>query len=143
MKNIYKVNEEAVKKIAEKVYDNGSTVINRNDLKEMFPELTESDDEKIRKDIIKAFKVFKEKQAWVGHCLDNIDWDACISWLENQSESDIEEPNFFDDFRKTDSEVEPKFHEGEWVICIKNFSTPGFDFKSGEVLRCTGINKII
>ena len=43
MKNIYKVNEEAVKKIAERVYDNGSTVINRNDLEEMFPELKEKE----------------------------------------------------------------------------------------------------
>ena len=40
--NTYKVNKEAVKKIAEKVYDNGSTVINRNDLEELFPELQES-----------------------------------------------------------------------------------------------------
>jgi hypothetical protein len=38
--------------------------------------------------------------------------------------------------------VEPKFKVGDWVICIKNFSTPGFDFKSGEVLRCTGSNEI-
>ena len=42
MKNVYKVNEDAVKKIAERVYDNGSTVINRNDLEEMFPALTKN-----------------------------------------------------------------------------------------------------
>ena len=51
MKNKYKVNEEAVKKIAERVYDNGSTVINRNDLEEMFPALKESEDERIRKEL--------------------------------------------------------------------------------------------
>lgn len=39
--------------------------------------------------------------------------DECI--YGEQKPTDVEEVNFFDDFRKTDSEVEPKFHEGEWI----------------------------
>lgn len=51
-----------------------------------FPELKESEGERTRKNIIKAFKIFEDKQAWVGHCLDDIDWDACIAWVEKQGE---------------------------------------------------------
>ena len=36
------------------------------------------------------------------------------TYKEEEHDS-IKEPNFFDDFRKTDSEAEPKFHEGEWI----------------------------
>ena len=91
MKNIYKVNEEAVKKIAERVYDNGSTVINRNDLEEMFPELAESKDERIKKAIV-----------W---CIDTIQGELGInepeglpiselkSWLEKQGEQKPLFPN--------------------------------------------------
>ena len=43
-----------------------------------------NEDEKIRKMVLKAFKLFAEKQVWVGHCLDDIDWDKCIAWLEKQ-----------------------------------------------------------
>lgn len=70
-------------------------------IEELIPELKESEDEKIRKNIIKAFKVFKEKQAWVGHCLDDIDWDACISWLEKQSE--LVKNNMFLPFKEYDN----------------------------------------
>ena len=38
---------------------------------------------------------------------------------EKQGDS-IEEPNFFDDFRKTDSEIEPKFKVGDWIVTPKN-----------------------
>jgi hypothetical protein len=89
-------------------------------LQGIFPELKESENEKMRKHIIEVLK-------------DNFsgeDTDRCIAWLEKQDEQTIVD------------NAEPKFKVGDWVICIKNFSTPGFDFKSGEVFRCTGINEI-
>ena len=57
-----------------------------NALEHLCPELKMSEDEKIKKAVLKAFKIFAEKQAYIGHCLDDIDWDKCIAWLENQGE---------------------------------------------------------
>jgi len=86
--NTYKVNEEAVKKIAEKVYDNGSTVINRNDLEEMFPELKENEDDRIRKDIISHFAKGIE-----GSSFDEVreKYKIWIAWLEKQGEQNNNE----------------------------------------------------
>jgi len=84
MKNVYKVNEEAVKKIAERVYDNGSTVINRNDLEEMFPELAESEDEKIRKELIDFILYIRDKTNITEvQKAKSYYW---IAWLEKQGE---------------------------------------------------------
>ena len=80
MKNKYKVNEEAVKKIAERVYDNGSTVINRNDLEEMFPALKESEDEKIMKCIEDLIKENTFSNIY------GVTKDDCLTWLEKQGE---------------------------------------------------------
>jgi hypothetical protein len=99
MNNTYKVNEEAVKKIAERVYDNGTTVINRNDLEEMFPALKESEDER----------------TWIINYLSNRILNSpiiaekenlkkAIAWLEKQGE------------QKPANKVEPKFHKGDWVV---------------------------
>ena len=82
MKNTYKVNEEAVKKIAEMVYDNGSTVINRNDLEEMFPALKESEDDEIRKWIRKEL----ESKYVVDNIVNNVMADKALAWLEAQGE---------------------------------------------------------
>jgi len=86
MKNTYKVNEEAVKKIAEKVYDNGSTVINRNDLEEMFPELKESGDEKIRKALIEFFDKDAFDCGYKSEWVNGIKYKDVIAWLEKQGE---------------------------------------------------------
>ena len=83
MKNKYKVNEEAVKKIAERVYDNGSTVINRNDLEEMFPALKESEDERIRKELIDFFLKHLDYASEEGTKEQLKSW---IAWLEKQGE---------------------------------------------------------
>lgn len=94
MKNIYKVNEEAVKKIAERVYDNGSTVINRNDLEEMFPEL-ESEGERIEllNYLYDVHDDDEERARW-------------IAWLEKQNE------------QKPADKVEPKFKVGDKVKSV-------------------------
>lgn len=82
MKNVYKVNEDTVKKIAERVYDNGSTVINRNDLEEMFPELKkESEDESIRKEIISAVNIYCSEYSRGTKVREDM-----LAWLEKQGE---------------------------------------------------------
>jgi len=60
-------------------------------LESIFPELKESEDEKIKREIVKFLKENKDFPE---------DW---IAWLEKQSE------------QKSADKVEPKFHEGEWL----------------------------
>lgn len=68
-----------------------------DDLEHIFPELAESEDERIRKEIISALKNANYKGVYDKH----------LSWLEKQGEpTDVEEPNFFDDFRNSDVEVD-------------------------------------
>ena len=66
---------------------------------DIFPELAESEDERIRKALIGGLKdcIYSE---W--H--DGVSIEECIAWLEKQGE------------QKPADKVEPKFHEGEWII---------------------------
>lgn len=100
----------------------------------IFPK--ESGDERIRKEIISMSNTLGKTEwiAWLekqGEQKSTIEMksaeeslgidsdtynkivDECI--YGEQKPTDVEEVNFFDDFRKTDSEVEPKFHEGDWI----------------------------
>ena len=90
---------------ARKVYAESVTGAEKRRLESIFPELEESEDERIRKEILEYIDKATGCKEWVA-------------WLEKQCEQkpfDVEEVDFFDDFRKTDSEDEPKFHEGDWI----------------------------
>ena len=52
-----------------------------SDLQDLFPELKESEDEKIRKELIRAFKSFNSIKVWNGIERTNI-----LAWLEKQGE---------------------------------------------------------
>lgn len=66
-------------------------------LEHIFPELKESEDERIRKELI----AFIKKRDRSG-C--DYDYDKWLAWLEKQGEN------------KPTDKVESKFHEGEWII---------------------------
>jgi len=70
------------------------------DLEEIFPELGKSEDERISKCVKYAIdKLFlKEK------IVCDVRKDDVLAWLENQGE------------HKATDKVEPKFHEGDWII---------------------------
>ncbi len=81
---------------AKEVYHRGYYV--SGDIEHIFPELKESEDERIKKHIINVLE-----DCW--QTCKNIDYDSSriqedIAWLEKQKPVD---------------NVEPKFHEGEWV----------------------------
>ena len=78
----YKVNKEAVDKIIERVLDNGSTVINKNDLEEIFPELCESEDERIRQFLIHEVTETSDKVMSYR----NMNKKDVLAWLEKQGE---------------------------------------------------------
>ena len=126
-------------------YDSNTNEGYRGIFEDIFPELKESKDEKIKK-VIYGWIYTQPSQFFDS----GFSKEEMLAWLEKQGEqkpviemktpeeslgidsdtynkivdeciygeqkpADVEEVNFFDDFRKTYSEVEPKFHEGEWI----------------------------
>lgn len=111
-------------------------------LQDIFPELQESDDEKIRKTLIRFFKdnYSNETEMYDG----TVTVGKALAWLEKQGEQkqydiDILEKHITKDSiselahtvivrngweivdakeQKTVDKVEPKFHEGDWVVFI-------------------------
>lgn len=67
----------------------------------IFPELKESEDERIRKELIRAFKSFNSIKVWNGIERTNI-----LAWLEKQGNNA--------------DKVEPKFKIGDWIITPEN-----------------------
>ena len=89
----------------------------------IFPELKESEDERIRKGIIRNLEYLANRAE--GFVKDEL--KEKIAWLEKQGEQkpvDYENANIQQkDFTSIDpyfgkpiDKVEPKFHEGEWII---------------------------
>jgi hypothetical protein len=79
---------------------NGECGFIRKEVEEVFPELKESENERIRKGMLQGFKDYGEPEyVW----FEGVKVKECIAWLEGQGK------------QKTADEVEPKFHEGEWI----------------------------
>ena len=101
--------------------------------------IEESEDEKIKQELIEYHKA----QAFLDGKTNN-KHVKFVAWLEKQGEHDsIEEPNFFDDFRKTDSEVEPKFKVGDIIRhkeqgCTCKITTINTATAEYEVSECSG-----
>jgi hypothetical protein len=66
----------------------------------LFPELKESEDERVRNKLIKFFKGYSPDEEWWG----NITQEDILAWLEKQGEQNPAD------------KVEPKFKIGDWVI---------------------------
>lgn len=72
-----------------------------NSLSEIFPQLKESEDEMIRKALIRYHKSTID--------IDGIKGDEIVSWLEKQSK------------QKSAVETKLKIEEGKWYVCISQF----------------------
>ena len=85
---------------------NSASIITKHTIYDVFPELEESEDEKIRKAIINKIKSLDEEEAKEGYSFyaDDYTADDCIAWLEKQGEQNLVD------------KVEPEFHVGEWVV---------------------------
>lgn len=100
-----------------------------DDVLEKFPELKESEDEKVCKEI----KQFIRSR---GMQLAQSKVESWIAWLEKQGDANKEywrgyrdgKQEILDKYaelekqgeQKPDDKVEPKFHEGEWIVTDKN-----------------------
>ena len=86
---------------ARKLQENSNGMILKKWLWNIFPELKESEDERIRKELIEFVKSrggFKQEY---------------IDWLEKQGEKP-QGKSALDEIKE--EEVEPKFHEGDWLV---------------------------
>ena len=84
--------EKAKKTITDYQYDEQD-----NPFMEVFPELREREDDRIRKNIISWLKNMEGQTIPIG------EYNSAIAWLEKQGE------------QKSADKVEPKFREGEWI----------------------------
>lgn len=90
---------------------------------DLFPELKESEDERIRKAIINVFASHKDYEVFFGASVEDI-----LAWLEKQAEQksidnltpqeamDIAVAKCFEQGEQKPAKVEPKFKIGDWVI---------------------------
>ena len=151
-----KAYDEAIEKIKYVMEHGVQPVLNKEDLQSIFPEIFESEDERIEKEIIAFLKENLEtgraEETWSLSGLKR--W---IAWLEKlgyrqqgktaleawrdmrlevyqQASGNRHEPNYSDDTtkmfslndideiiekiseQKSADKIEPKFHEGEWVV---------------------------
>ena len=88
-----------------------------------FPELKESENERIRKALIELVRMVDKNPIHQIFGYGDIKYSDMIAWLEKQGEQ--EEPQVYDTgdgevitYSETEGYkvVEPKFHEGDWVI---------------------------
>ena len=82
-------------------YDGANIMFSQSLKEEMFPELKESEDEKIRKALIKYFSEGIEYLSLIPY-----NKEQCVAWLEKQSEQ-----------KPVDK---PKFKVGDWVVTDMN-----------------------
>lgn len=92
-----KAYDEAIERV-KKLYSNGIA-------EEIFPELKESKDKKIREAILNGLIDCRDAPDLGWSNFGGINIDDCISWLENQG-------------KKYTDKIEPRFKVGDWVIFI-------------------------
>jgi hypothetical protein len=113
-----KAYDEAVRKAKDiiKYYEthNREYEASIEDLEAIFPELKESEDERIRKEIISIVKSYRECCITEG----NHRFDDCIAWLEKQNEQSVE-PDWCHhkvDFSGCSEEYRKAYYDG-WNSC--------------------------
>jgi len=94
-------------------YDKSAPFSIREALDTVIPELKESQDERIKKEIIDIVKSQKEQQCHI----DGSVYDKMIAWLERQGEQILaNSAKTCKDEQKPADKVEPKFKVGDWVV---------------------------
>lgn len=108
--------DRAIKR-AKKWYDANTNEGYRGIFEDIFPELKESEDEKVKR-ILHSIsskmsshlrEIFTEEEF---QCFDA--WSN--AWLEKQGEQTHAKLGQLEVTKTSDQELEPKFHEGEWVV---------------------------
>ena len=124
--NYEKKYKDALKRAKDNYNAADITDINVNSFKatliDLFPELKEGEDERIRKEILEFFCQFENGK------LRGVDISSWIAWLEKQGE------------QKPANKVGPKFRVGQWIVwydkCYKvNYNGCGYELVDQNGLR--------
>lgn len=112
--NIYEKKYKETLERAKTLYENANGMILKKWVEQVFPELAESEDERMRKDCIKYLD-------WeYQHCSINEDKmkiEKCIAWLEKQGSPVLSNSsNIGKSAQKPTDKVEPKFKVGDYVV---------------------------
>ena len=127
-----KAYDEALKVLHK--YDGANIMFSQSLKEEMFPELKESEDERVRNKLIDFFKGYSPDEEWWG----NITQEDILAWFEKQGE----QPKKNDVCNNCDQQgscvspcpmklvekqgeqpadmVEPKFKVGDWIVAISS-----------------------
>ena len=120
---------------------------------EIFPELAESEDEKIRKVLVDYFTAYKEQKECGIKTFYGIPTDNIIAWLKKQGEKEKFIKKELDCIRGFHAEIigdkvvikkveqkptdgEPKFKVGNWYQCTKYFFGRGVTFNKNTAYYC-------
>ena len=100
--------------------------LTRDCLENIFPELKENENERIRKVLIDYFQAYKEKKERGITTFNGIPTDNILAWLEKQGEQKPQGKTALEAVKeekidnqncvKPSNNVEPKFHPGDWII---------------------------
>ena len=130
------MNREEAIKIVKSHYPANKQMLNEA-LEFLIPELKESEDEKIRKDLI----AFLDEIWHLGKNANSDKWDKCdcskwLAWIEKQGEQKSQGKSALEPIKeeKVDNanKVEPKFKVGDWIVwqnkCYKvNYNGCGYE----------------
>lgn len=88
---------------AKEIHDNENDVLILHTLEDLFPELADSEDEKVRKFLVKWVKAIMPVKPYDN---DGFDKETVLAWIEKQGEKQYQKV----------IEVEHKFKVGDWIV---------------------------
>ena len=136
MKDYKKLYEDALER-ARKLYDSSEYVCEMDSYATIFPELKESEDERIRKELMDYIIIYRDS-------IEEEEFKSWLAWLEKQGLQNLANS------AKT-CKVEPKFKVGDWIVYDKygekdidrivKFDNDKASFESGEWLYIHQLNE--
>lgn len=118
--NYEKEYNEALKR-AKRFYDSNTNEGYRQIFEEIFPELTENEDERIRKELIELVEEIRSTTYYGRCCYKEIPFKSILAWLEKQGE-------------QTSDKIEPKFKIGD-IIRFKGNETLKGEAETHKIVR--------
>ena len=103
----YKEKYEMALEKARKIHNETEFDYEKGMMEEIFPELKESEDERIRKAILTGLIDCRDAPDLGWSDFGGIEIDDCIAWLEKQGKPNKVEPKL-------------KIESGKWYVCIRN-----------------------